>query len=44
MGATLVAAMVAGLLAVGTAFGIVTTVSNAKPDPVNKPLVVYGER
>lgn len=44
MGATLIAAVVAGLLAVGTAFGIVSTVSETKPDPVNKPLVVYGER
>ena len=44
MGATLIAAVVACLLAVGTVFGVVTTVSNAKPEPVNKPLVVYGER
>ena len=38
-----VAAVVAAALAVGTAFGIVTTASST-PDPVETPLVVYGER
>lgn len=40
----ILAAVVAGVLAVGTTFGIVTTVSSAKPAPVDKPLVVYGDR
>ena len=38
-----VAAVVAGGLAVGTAFGLVSTASKT-PGPVDKPLVVYGER
>ena len=38
-----VAAVVAAVLAVGTAVGIVTSASST-PDPVDKPLVVYGER
>ena len=38
-----VAAVVAAGLAIGTAFGIVTSQS-ATPDPVDQPLVVYGER
>lgn len=40
----IVAAVVAGVLAVGTTFGIVTTVNSAKPSPVEKPLIVYGNR
>lgn len=44
---SLVGAVVAGVvavgLAVGTAFGLVTAQSQT-PDPVDKPLVVYGER
>ena len=38
-----VAAVVAGALAVGTAFGLVSS-RTSTPDPVDKPLVVYGER
>jgi tetrahydromethanopterin S-methyltransferase subunit E len=38
-----VAGVVAAALAVGTAFGIVASQS-ATPDPVDKPLVVYGDR
>jgi hypothetical protein len=38
-----VAAVVAAGLALGTAFGIVTSQS-ATPEPVDKPLIVYGER
>ena len=37
------AAVVAAVLAFGTAFGIVSTASQT-PDPVDKPLIVYGER
>jgi hypothetical protein len=38
-----VAVVVAAGLAVGTAFGIVAA-SDPTPAPVDKPLVVYGER
>ena len=38
-----VAAVVAAALGVGTVFGIVSTASKT-PEPVDKPLVVYGER
>jgi hypothetical protein len=38
-----IAGVVAVVLAVGTAFGLVTSQSQT-PDPVDKPLVVYGER
>ena len=38
-----IAGVVAVALAVGTAFGLVTSQSQT-PDPVDKPLVVYGER
>jgi hypothetical protein len=37
------AAVVAAALALGTAFGLVSTATQT-PDPVEKPLVVYGER
>ena len=40
----ILAALIAAVLAVGTTFGIVTTVTSAKPAPVDKPLVVYGVR
>jgi len=47
MGTSLVAAVVAAvvglLLAVGTSVTLVQ-LSSAKPDPVNEPLVVYGNR
>ena len=38
-----VATVVAAGLALGTAFGIVTSQSST-PQPVDKPLIVYGER
>jgi hypothetical protein len=38
-----VAGVVAAALALGTAFGLVSTATQT-PDPVQKPLVVYGER
>ena len=44
---SLVGAVIAGVvavaLAVGAAFGLVSSQSQT-PDPVDKPLVVYGER
>lgn len=39
----LVAGVVAAGVALGTVFGIVSTASQT-PDPVDKPLIVYGER
>ena len=42
MGAV-IAGVLAVALAVGTAFGLVSS-QNQTPDPVDKPLVVYGER
>jgi hypothetical protein len=38
-----IAGVAALALAVGTAFGLVSSQSQT-PDPVDKPLVVYGER
>lgn len=47
MGTSLVAAVVAAvvglLLAVGTSVTLVQ-ISAEKPDPVNEPLIVYGNR
>jgi hypothetical protein len=39
---TVVAVVVGALIAVGGAVGLVS--AQGSPDPVNKPLVVYGER
>lgn len=45
---SLVGAVVAGvvgvLLAVGTTVTLVQLNADQKPDPVTKPLIVYGER
>lgn len=38
-----VAGFVAAVVAFGTVYGVVSTASST-PDPVQKPLVVYGER
>lgn len=40
-----VASLLAGAsLAVAAALGLVSTVGSTTPDPVTKPLVVYGRR
>ena len=39
----IVAAVVAAGVAVGTTFGFVS-MNSATPEPVDKPLIVYGER
>ena len=40
-----VGSVLAGVLvAVLASFGVVTAAENAKPAPVQKPLIVYGQR
>ena len=40
-----VASLLAGAsLAVAASLGLVTTIGSTTPEPVNKPLVVYGRR
>jgi hypothetical protein len=42
--AVVVSALVGALLAVLVSVGVVTVSDSAKPAPVDKPLIVYGQR
>jgi hypothetical protein len=42
--AVVVSALVGALLAVLVSVGVVTVSDSSKPAPVDKPLIVYGQR
>jgi hypothetical protein len=42
--AAIVAVVVGAIIAVGTSVTVVQLASSHKPDPVQKPLIVYGSR